>query len=178
MKSFKHLFSLFLLLISCNLSFAQFNPYTDEAKMFTAGIGTSGWGIPVFARYEHPIANNITIGGSVSYQAHTENFLGEKWKNSFKIIEVRGSYHFNEMININDSWDLFAGLGIGYISMSSKFKGNVYGVDIDYSGSAPGGIAPSFHLGGRYFINEKFAVNMDIGASTLSAYNLGVTIML
>lgn len=97
-------------------SFAQFNPYADDAKMITAGFGFSGWGIPIFARYEHPVADNITVGGAFSYQSDSESYVYGKWKHTIIGFNGRGSYHFNELLNVDDVWDFYAGPTIGFYS--------------------------------------------------------------
>ncbi len=177
MKSLKHLFGLFLLLISCSLSHAQFNPYSEEAKMLTFGIGVSRWGTPIFARYEHPIADNITVGGTFSYQTEKESYFGYNWKHNIIGIAGRGDYHFNELLKVNDSWDIYSGAGLGFYVWHTKLDGGIY--DDGYAGAGSGGVALDFHIGGRYFFNEKFAVNLELGGGTIiSAGTVGVTIVL
>ncbi|MFV2016203.1 MAG: outer membrane beta-barrel protein, partial [Candidatus Heimdallarchaeota archaeon] len=147
-------------------SMAQFDPYSDEAKMLTTGIGVSGWGIPIFVRYEQGIAENITIGGTVSYQSKGYGSTGYKWRVSYFGISARGSYHFNELLDLNDSWDLYAGPSVGYYF--GKFR-----TDDFVDGTANGGFGIGLHAGARYFINEKIAVNLDAGGGSLFG---GVTI--
>ncbi len=158
-------------LLSTN-SFAQFNPYSDDAKMLTAGIGASGWGIPIFVRYELPVADNITVGGALSYQSKGYSSGGYNWRISYFGISARGSYHFNELLEVNDSWDLYAGAGLGY------YFGNVSGDDF-FTGTHSGGVGIGIHVGARYFVNEKIGINVDVGGGSLfGGGTVGVTFML
>ncbi len=152
---------------------AQFNPYPDKAKMLTVGIGVTGWGIPLFARFEAPVADNITVGGGISYQGKSESFGSFKWKHTIFGLGVRGSYHFNELIVLPDEWDLYGGLNLGYYIWNTKSEGSI---GIDYSGSGSGGFSIGLHVGGRYFINENIGINLEFGGGTvLAGGTLGAT---
>ena len=155
---------------------AQFNPQTDKTKMLTVGIGFSGWGIPIFARFEAPVADNITIGGAMSYQGKSETYASYKYKHTIFGIGARGSYHFNELIELPDEWDLYAGLGLGYYFWNTKYDSG--GTSIDYRGSGDGGFSIGIHVGGRYFINDKIGVNLEFGGGTvLSGGTIGATFL-
>lgn len=157
---------------------AQFNPYADNVKMLTAGVGFSGWGVPIFARFVAPVADNITVGGGLSYQSKGENYFGYKWRHTIVGINARGNYHFNELLEIDDKWDVYAGLGLGYYIWNTKYDDNS-GVTIDYSGSGNGGFSLGIHVGGRYFINDKIGVNVEFGGGTvLSGGTIGATFLL
>ncbi len=164
--------TLILIALYSTNSFAQFNPYSDEAKLLTAGLGISSWGIPLFVRYEHPVADNITVGGVLSYQSKGYGDSSYKWRISYFGISARGSYHFNELLNVNYSWDLYAGVSAGY------YFGNVSGDDFNNI-TAGGGFGLGVHVGARYFINEKIAINVDAGGGSLfGGGTIGVTFML
>jgi outer membrane immunogenic protein len=162
------------LLFSTSLVRAQFNPYSGPAKMITVGIGFSGWGIPIFGRFETGVAENISVGGGISYQGYSETYTGVKWRHSIFGITGRGSYHFNELIELPDEWDLYAGLGLGYYIWNTDYDGP--GTSFDYGGSGSGGFSIGIHVGGRYFINEKIGINVEFGGGTvLSGGTVGVT---
>jgi outer membrane immunogenic protein len=168
---------LILLFSSTTLVRAQFNPYTDKTNMITAGIGFSGWGIPIFGRFEAPVADNITVGGSLSFQTKSETFSSFKYKHTIFGIGGRGDYHFNELIELPDEWDLYAGLGIGYYFWNTKYDGP--GTTIDYGGSGSGGFSIGIHVGGRYFFNDRIGANLEFGGGTvLSGGTVGVTFLL
>lgn len=156
---------------------AQFNPYASSTAMFSAGFGASGWGLPIFVRYEHPVADNITVGGTLSFQTKGETFGSYKWKHTITGINGRGSYHVNELLDIPEEWDLYGGLSLGYYIWNTKYNGP--GTAFDYTGSGSGGFSVGAHIGGRYFINEKMAVTAEIGGgSVLAGGTVGITFLL
>ena len=157
-----------------NSAQAQFNPYADNVKMLTAGIGFSGWGVPIFARFEAPVADNITVGGGLSYQSYNYSSL---WKANYFGINLRGSYHFNELLEINDSWDVYAGLGLNYYFSNYKYKGA--GGSVDWDNGGPDGFGVGIHVGGRYFVSEKIGINLEFGGGTsLGGGTIGCTFLL
>ena len=156
---------------------AQFNPYADEAKMLTAGIGISGWGVPIFVRFEAPVADNITVGGGLSYQSKGENYVGYKWRHTIFGLTGRGSYHFNELLEANDDWDFYAGLGLGYYFWNTSYDDS--GSSVNWSGTNYGGFSVGIHLGARYFVSEKVGLNLEVGGGTvLGGATFGATFML
>ncbi len=153
---------------------AQFNPFTDNTKMITAGFGFTGWGVPIFARFEAPVYDNVTVGGDISYQGDKETISGLKYKHRIFGIVVRGDYHFNELLELPSEWDVYAGLGIGYYSWKSELYDSP--LDIDYPGSANGGFSVGVHVGGRYFFKDNLGVNLEFGGgNVLAGGTVGVT---
>lgn len=158
-------------------SYSQYDPYDDGNGLATVGVGFSSWGIPLFARYEHPVADNITVGGSVSYQSKSEKYSSSKWKHSIIGINGRGSYHFNELLEASDDWDFYGGASLGFYIWDTKYDGP--GASFNYGGSGSGGLGIAAHVGARYFLNEKIALNLEVGGgSVLSGGTLGVTFIL
>lgn len=153
-------------------SYAQYNPYSDGSGLITVGVGASGWGIPVFLRYEHPVADNITVGGSLSYQSKSYAY----WKGTYYGLDGRGSYHFNEILNVPDEWDFYGGASLGYYIYNWKWKGEHYGYEYD---PASGSFNIGLHVGARYFLKENLAVNVELGGgSATSGGTIGVTFIL
>ena len=172
-KIFVSVFVLFFM-VATN-SFAQFNPYTNDSKMVTVGVGASGWGIPVFVRYEQAVADNITVGGDFSFQSKSEKFGTYKWNHTIVGLNGRGSYHFNELFNAPDEWDFYAGATLGYYIWNTKYDGNG---SFDYSGSGSGGFSLGAHIGARYFVNEKLGITAEVGGgSVLAGGTVGVTFL-
>lgn len=169
----------FLMLLSISpQSKAQFDPYTDVGIMVTAGVGFSGWGIPIFGRVETGVTENISVGGTLSFQSDSENFGFGSYKHTIFGINARGSYHFNELLQITNSFDVYSGLSLGYFVWNTK--SDIPGVpDGTYTGSGAGGFSIGIHVGGRYLINEKIAVGVEFGGgNVLSGGTVGVTFML
>lgn len=166
---------IFVVMLSAS-SYAQYNPYTDQSKLFTVGVGASGWGIPVFLRYEQAVADNITVGGNLSFQSKGENYGSYKWKHTITGLNARASYHFNELLSVPDEWDFYGGASLGYYIWNTKFNGT--GTYFDYSGSGSGGISIGAHVGARYFVNEKIGITGELGGgSVLAGGTVGVTFL-
>lgn len=179
-----------LVMLFSTSSYAQFNPYANGVNMLTAGIGFSNWGLPIFARFEAPVADNITVGGGLSYQTKTDTYGSSKWKTTLFGINARGSYHFNELLEVNDDWDFYAGVTLGYIVANGKWTdGGNFNINDSNArvasttstsgiGFGSGGIGFGVHLGARYFINESFGINLEVGGgSQLSGGTLGATFL-
>jgi outer membrane immunogenic protein len=156
-------------MLSATVTQAQFNPYAEGVKLFSIGVGVSGWGIPLVARLDFPVADNITVGGALSYQSYGERLLGSEWRHTIIGIQARGNYHFNELFEIDsDQWDIYGGLSLGYFiwNTPSGYLGN-------YGGLSFGG-----QVGARYFFRDNFGVNVEVGGSSvLAAGTVGVTFL-
>ena len=76
------------------------------------GLGTYGLhgtgGLPITGSYEHGFTDQISAG---LYVGHVGRKYADDWKYRYRIIGVRGSYHFNELLKIqNQSWMYMAAL--------------------------------------------------------------------
>ncbi|MEM6526367.1 MAG: hypothetical protein AAF693_21410 [Bacteroidota bacterium] len=160
---------------------AQFNPYTEKAVLGSAGIGISGYGIPIYASIDFGIADNITVGGGIGYQRDTESFSAigttTKWRHSIFSITARGSYHFNEALSLDDTWDIYGGLDLGYYIWDTKLTEG--STNVSYSGSGAGGLGVALRAGARYFFKKNLAGNLEVGGgNVLSSARIGITLML
>ncbi|MFD1145102.1 hypothetical protein ACFQ4C_28490 [Larkinella insperata] len=149
-------------------TFAQM-PIDKGSKFLNAGIGLGGWGgigfggggIGLGASFDLGVAKNITVGALGA-------FRGYSGYGSYYSIGVRGSYHFNELLQLdNDKIDLYAGLGLVYSGWSwnnnyGGFRNSIGGVDL-------GG-----HVGGRYFFTENIGAFAEAGFG-VAPLQLGVT---
>ena len=169
MKKFNFLLLLVIGLLAGTQSFAQL-AVDKGTKFVNLGIGVGGYGyfngsgIGLNAAADFGVAKNITVGGVAGYRTYGSGV------NSFDI-GARGSYHFNELLNLaTDKADLYAGLGISYYSLS---YGDTYlraiGVDDTYSQ-----VYVPIHLGGRYFFTESLGGFAELGSS-LATLKVGVT---
>nr|WP_293839451.1 hypothetical protein [uncultured Arsenicibacter sp.] len=137
-------------------------------KFLNAGIGLGGWGgigygggIGLGASLEFGVAKNITVGAIGA-------FRGYSGYGSYFSIGARGSYHFNEILNISDEKvDLYAGLGLIYSAWT--WNSSYAGIRGTYGGVGLGG-----HVGGRYFFKEKLGVFAEAGFG-VAPLQLGIT---
>ena len=65
MKNISFLFAFF----AFGFIYAQ-APLEKGGLQLNAGLGFSGWGIPISVGIDYGIAPNITLGGDLSYQSH------------------------------------------------------------------------------------------------------------
>ncbi|UZR94230.1 hypothetical protein [Chondrinema litorale] len=167
---------LFIAFTLSNNAQAQYNPYDNGSNIVTIGVGASGWGVPIYASLEIPVADNITAGGILSYQSYSNRYSTFKYRHTIFGIGVLGNYHFNELLQISDEWDVYAGLTLGYYIWNSKYDGS--GSSVDYSGPESSGIGLGAQLGGRYFFKDNLAVNVEVGGgyTALSNGKVGLSI--
>ena len=71
------------------------------------------------------------------------------------------------MLNIPSNWDFYAGLNVGFYSWSSPNG---------YPGDGDSGVGLGIQIGGRYFITDKFGLNLEVGGgNAFSGGKFGVT---
>ena len=89
------------------------------------------------------------------------------------MIGARGSYHFNELLNVdNPKVDIYGGAMLFYRGFSSKYTGS--GTPYDYNF---GGIDFALHAGGRYMFSQAIGAYAELGYG-ISPLQLGVTVQL
>ncbi|WP_080059590.1 hypothetical protein [Spirosoma aerolatum] len=152
-------------------SFAQYK-IDKGTKLINLGIGVGGYasagGIAFGGSADFGVAPSITVGGQVAYRSWNYGYLGYNDKINYLYFAVRGSYHFNELLNLTtDKADLYAGIGLGYESVT--YSNSIY------SGTSFGsGIYLPIHLGGRYFFSEKVGAFAELGTG-IAPLMLGIT---
>ncbi len=169
MKKLLTLAALFVFVLGASQTFAQ--GYKQGDNLLNVGIGLNSYysgGIPIGASFEHGFTDVISAGANLDYFSHT---YAVGYKFSIIYIGVRGSYHFNELLNIqNDKVDLYAGLGLGY----RNFK---------WSDSAFNGLAGSYgsgayftgFVGGRYYFTDAVGGFVELGGGGSTNFRLGAT---
>ncbi|MGA0555909.1 hypothetical protein ACO2Q8_04595 [Larkinella sp. VNQ87] len=169
-KIFSSLLVMSLLFVGTK-SFAQ---YQKGDKLLNAGIGLSsyyGGGLPIGASFEVGVTDEISVGAQIDFYTWGYNFGGYKWRYTFVPVAVRGSYHVNELLNLNnDKLDLYGGLALGYYISSyrdnsgySGFYDNAYGNQVLFG----------LHIGGRYYFKPNLGGFAEVGYG-VSALKLGV----
>lgn len=139
---------------------------------FGIGLGTFGFsgtgGIPVVASFEHGVTDKIGVGVFVGYISRS---YGTDYKWNYYVIGARGSYHFNELLNVdNPKVDIYGGAGIFYRGVSVKGPSNGYN-------ASAGGIDFALHAGGRYMFSKAVGGFAELGYG-ISPLQLGLTVQL
>lgn len=146
------LFALVLIFISVENQ-AQ-NPIPSGTKYVNMGVGFSNHGVPIYGGMDFGIGHNISLGFNVS---HRFDYDFADWG-----IAGTFNYHFNQIMNIPNNWDFYAGFNIG-----SVFGNNT--TDLDLGGQ----------IGFRYFFNQKIGINLQFGGgNNFSDGTIGLTFKL
>ncbi|MEI6696198.1 MAG: hypothetical protein WCO13_09025 [Bacteroidota bacterium] len=148
--------------------FAQ-GPVSKGGTQLNAGLGFSSWGVPVYVGLDYGVHHDITIGGEISFRSYNESWSNVKHNRSIIGISGNGNYHFNRILEIPSPWDFYAGLNLGFYSISSS----------SYSGGIASGLGLGAQIGGRYYFSGKWGVNLEIGGgNTVSGGKFGITFKL
>ena len=121
--------------------------------------------------YERGITDAISIGGQFSYarSKYEYDFFGSgySYKENAIYIGARGCYHFNELLDLDSKFDVYAGAGAGYVIVSiSDNQG--------YTGSAGSEAGFGVFAGGKYYFAPKVSVYAELGYQSLSVLNVGI----
>ncbi len=134
--------------------FAQNNtksPLAIGENQINAGTGFYSGGFPIYASMDFRIHPDITVGPQI-------NFV---FMNDFHfVVSARGDYHFNRLLNIPNTWDLYSGLTVG--------------IDFSRKTSFSSGI----HVGGRWYWSKTWGLNLEIGGGTYFNTSIGISMRL
>jgi hypothetical protein len=145
-------------------------PLKKGESQLNAGLGLSGWGVPLYGGVDFGVFNDITIGIDASFVSYNEHYSGVKYSSNVFGIGANGNYHFNTVLEIPKNWDFYAGINLGYYA---------WGVADNYPGDNASGFELGAQIGGRYFISRKFGFNLELGGSgTFSGGKIGITYLL
>lgn len=110
----------------------------------------------------------IGIGGTVDYWRWSGGTgYGYTWTYSWVPVGFFGAYHF---VLDNRKWDLFAGLGLGYLIVNSSLRGPDGGIIETGAPAYSSHVYWSGVAGARYFFSPTLALHgrLGWGASVLS----------
>lgn len=148
---------LFVIIAAVVLSFGMANaqnPIPQGQRFLNAGLGFSNHGIPVNVGMDFGVGSDISLGFDVT---HRFDYEDANWGAA-----GNANYHFNSLLNIPSSFDLYAGLNIG-----AKFGNDNSGLDL------------GAQIGGRYFFTNNFGLNLQFGGgNNFSGGRIGVTFKL
>jgi len=163
----KRLSIIFFLTVITVLSLNAQCPLADGSKQLNAGIGFSGWGIPLFSGMDFGVHKDITAGFEVSLRYYGQNYSAKKYNSTIIGLSGNGNYHFNALMEIPSNWDFYAGLNIGFYFWSSPS---------DYPGSGSSGLGLGAQIGGRYFLRNNLGLNLEFGGgNAISGGKFGIT---
>jgi len=136
--------ALTLLIMAVAIIASAQSPIGKGGQQLNFGFGF-GTDFPIYASYDFGVHDDITVAPRVALDLNGFDWL---------TIAGRGDYHFNSLLNISDEWDFYAGLNIGFrIGMSGTSSGLQFGAQV----------------GGRWYWNEKWGLNVEFGGGTTMA---------
>jgi len=140
------------------------SPLDKGRAQLNAGVGFSGWGVPLYIGMDFGVARDITLGFEGSFRNYNEKYRDDRYKST-----ILGNYHFNRILDIPSDWDFYAGLNIGFYSWASPD---------DYPGEHNSGLGMGLQVGGRYFINDNFGLNLEVGGgNAFAGGKFGITVV-
>ena len=166
MKMKKLSIILFLSVITVLTVNAQ-SPLGKGRQQLNAGVGFSGWGVPLYVGLDFGVHRDFTLGIEGSYRSYNQNYTGTKYNSSIIGISGNGNYHFNSLLDIPSAWDFYAGLNLGYYFWSTPSN---------YPGNNSSGMGLGAQIGGRYFFSNRFGLNLEFGGgNAFSGGKFGIT---
>jgi outer membrane immunogenic protein len=162
----KKLIIIFGLMLSISFTYAQ-NPLGKGEKQINAGLGFSSWGLPVYIGLDFGVHPDISVGGEFIFHSYHENWNNNHYNHSIFGILANGNYHFNTLLHIPSNWDFYAGLSIGF---------NIWNSPDNYPGNHSSGLGLGAQIGGRYFFNDRFGLNLELnGGNAATGGKFGIT---
>lgn len=134
------------------------------------GVGTFGFsgtgGLPITVSFEHGFTDKISAGLGFGF---VQRKFTESYKYTYLVFGARGSYHFNELLNIqNNKLDTYGGASLFYRHFKLNYDDqNVYK-------TSGGAIGLGIHIGGRYFFSERVGGFAELGYG-ISPLQLGIS---
>lgn len=123
-------------------------------NQLNAGIGLSGWGVPVYVGLDFGIHKDVSFGMEGSFRSFNQNYTGSRYNSTIVGLSGNVNYHFNRILDIPKIWDFYAGLNLGYYFWSAPS---------DYPGTGSSGPGLGAQIGGRYYFSNNFGLNLEVG---------------
>lgn len=145
-------------------------PVATGQAQINGGVGFSTWGLPVYIGLDAGVHPDVTIGGQLSYRGYRERISSVNYNHSIFGILGNANYHFNTLLELPSEWNLYAGLNLGFYVWNSPNT---------YPGGRSSGLGLGAQVGGRYYFNNKWGINLEItGGNSLSGGKIGITLRL
>ncbi|ARS42581.1 hypothetical protein CA265_24120 [Sphingobacteriaceae bacterium GW460-11-11-14-LB5] len=179
MKKHLHLTALFILIALTGIAQSKSGSFNKGDNLFNIGVGigspffgsgyTSSLPVNPSISYERGVTDAISVGGQLSYASSKyEGFNNTySFKESAIYVSARGSYHFNQLLDLNPKFDLYGGASLGYVTVSiSDNQGSFEG--------AASGLGFGLYAGSKYYLKPSTAIYAELGYQSLSLLNIGI----
>ncbi len=155
----KRIFFSILFALTMLFSNAQ-SPLAKGKSQINAGVGLSSWGLPIYLGLDYSVHKDITLGAEGSFRSYSEKYKSVIYNHTIIGISGNANYHFNTVLLIPPTWDFYAGVNAGFFI----WKSNNF-----YPGSNTSGLGWGAQVGGRYYINKKVGLNLEVGGGNAFA---------
>jgi hypothetical protein len=139
----------------------------------SSGRGKTAFG-PLMVKYEHAIRDEVGIGAiaELAFRQWKYRVGGDTYKDRAVGVGISflGYYHFNKFIPV-PKLDVYAGAGISIAH--SSYKDDYYDRTNSVVDVNPAGV-----VGARYLFTPKFGAYAEVGRTSFSWTNIGVTFKL
>jgi hypothetical protein len=129
-------------------------PLNKGDKQINFGLGLDTDGLPIYAQLDFAVSPDITVSPMAALTA------GNAY--SFTTIGVHSDYHFNSLLDIPSNWDFYAGVNLGFRFYMSS-----------HSGTGP--LDLGLQIGGRYYWNNQWGINLEFGGGAGFGGRVGVS---
>ncbi|GAB2824856.1 hypothetical protein [Ferruginibacter profundus] len=150
--------------------------FSKGDKLVNAGLGLNSYysnGFPAGVSLEVGVSDLVSVGGNVDYLAANYNYSpGYKYKYTALYFGARASYHFNEILQLNnEKVDLYGGVTLGFRNFSFRDDFSNNGLGNEYSS----GLFLGGYLGGRYYFGKSIGAFAELGAIGATNARVGIT---
>lgn len=149
-----------LLILSATMVRAQSNE-TSERFFLNVGVGgvliQGNYTPPVYLGIDYMLTPTLSLSGEYTFLSY-ESIISRQTQYGYMLAM---HYHFNKMLRLSPKWDLYAG---PVAEFEQTFSTNFGAQDHSSSRWALG-----MHIGARYFITDRMAINAKIGTGNLGS---------
>ncbi len=136
-------------------------------KQVNAGVGFSGWGVPIYVGMDFGVDTDISAGIEMSYRNYGYRYMSTRYHQSVIGFAGNANYHFNGITDIPTQYDVYAGLNVGFYVWSDVG---------DNRGGRNSGLGLAAQVGGRYYFNSKTAINLEFSGGNVFGTKLGISV--
>ncbi len=118
------------------------------------------------------ILDDIAIGPYLALTRRSYNYAGfSDYNQTYIDFGARGTYHFGRLLKVNNQFDPYAGVFLGFVVAGDNADGN--NPNRIYNNRVQTGV----YAGARYYFSDKFGVFGEVGVG-MYPITLGVTFKL
>lgn len=122
--------------------------------------------VAFYGGLDYGLMNDISLGAEIRVGSKDYDYDGyENGRGNWIGVGFNGNYHFNTLLKIPNQWDFYAGVTLGFNSFKYDYPSNwnAHGIKDPHDN----GFGVSAQVGGRYYFNNNFGVNVEANAGSL-----------